>query len=79
MSGKDRIRGPDGYQTMRRFQRFMIPDNAAAVSEILRFIPPPVGSTIEEGRIELKDRTVLTGISLVIFATGWGTDWEQTH
>ncbi|WVQ82943.1 hypothetical protein IAT38_005079 [Cryptococcus sp. DSM 104549] len=69
--GRNTIRGPQGYQEMRRMQRHLKPDNAEQVPEIKRFFPPSPGQSISEGRIELTDGRVLTGIDEIIFATGY--------
>lgn len=71
MVGRAALRGPDGYKTMRERQRLMLPSNGEAVAEIRRFIPPSPGSAIEDGVVELVDGRRLTGISGVIFSTGY--------
>jgi thioredoxin reductase len=48
-----------------------IPTNTTFVPEIKRFHPPSPGATFSEGRIELFNGTIITGIDRIIFATGF--------
>ncbi|KAN0086218.1 hypothetical protein V8E55_007352 [Tylopilus felleus] len=56
-----------------RLENYMrrIPKNTTLVGEIKQFLPIPEGSTIQSGRVELMNGTILTGIDSVIFATGF--------
>jgi hypothetical protein len=64
--------GPDGYRTFRRMQRHLVQTTGAeGVGPIKRFRPPPAGRPIEEGEVELEDGRVITGLSAVLFATGY--------
>ncbi|OCF32310.1 dimethylaniline monooxygenase [Kwoniella heveanensis BCC8398] len=71
MVGRNKLRGPIEYKKQRQMQRFLLPENAQAVSEIKRFVPPAAGQVIQQTSVELTDGTVLEGIDEVIFATGY--------
>lgn len=64
-------KGPEGYRHMREKQRQMLPQGAELIPEIKRFVPPAPGSAIEDAEIELVDGRVITGLSGVIFSTGY--------
>ncbi|KAL7419272.1 hypothetical protein Q5752_006109 [Cryptotrichosporon argae] len=70
MVGKAEIRGPEGYQKMRRMQRRIVP-SGEALPEIRRFRAPAPGEPLEAATVELADGRTLTGLSLVLFATGY--------
>ncbi|PPQ80532.1 hypothetical protein CVT24_002655 [Panaeolus cyanescens] len=46
-----------------------LPHNVTIVPEIRRFLP--VGSNIRDGRVELVNGTIISGIDRIIFATGY--------
>ncbi|KAH8108050.1 hypothetical protein BXZ70DRAFT_32547 [Cristinia sonorae] len=48
-----------------------VPYNVSIIPEIKRFLPPTPGSQFKDGRIELFNGTILTGIDKIIFATGF--------
>jgi hypothetical protein len=69
--GKNTLRGPEGYKSMRRFQRYILPKNAEQLPEISGFDVPIPGQDIKEARVILCDGRVVTGIDRIIFATGY--------
>ncbi|KAH8108051.1 hypothetical protein BXZ70DRAFT_903434 [Cristinia sonorae] len=48
-----------------------VPSNVSIIPEIRRFLPPAFGSHFRDGRIELYNGTIITGIDKIIFATGF--------
>lgn len=68
--GKDKIDGPDQHSRQRQLQRHLIPPKAVHLCEIRR-LHQPSSSRIEDGVIELTSGERLTGISSIIFASGW--------
>ncbi|KAF8993639.1 hypothetical protein BDQ17DRAFT_1401601 [Cyathus striatus] len=48
-----------------------LPANTTIVPEIRQFLPLKEGERIEEGRVELGNGTILTGIDNIIFGTGF--------
>ncbi|KAK4686806.1 hypothetical protein P7C73_g3316, partial [Tremellales sp. Uapishka_1] len=68
---RDTVVGPEDYLQFREKQKALLPENGEIVPEIKRFLPPPPGVVISQGRIELTDGRVLSGIDAVIFSTGY--------
>ncbi|KZP31937.1 FAD/NAD(P)-binding domain-containing protein [Athelia psychrophila] len=48
-----------------------LPHNVTIIPEIARFYPISQGGNFSEGRIQLKNGTIITGIDRIIFASGY--------
>ncbi|KAH8827551.1 FAD/NAD(P)-binding domain-containing protein [Flagelloscypha sp. PMI_526] len=60
-------------ETRRRWYGSLsrVPSNTSIVGEIKRFHPIAKGGSIEDGRVELLNGTIITGIDTFIFGTGF--------